>query len=61
MGLPRDKASIHNQIGDVTTPCIDPKTPRLPHENDIAQLGEHILQWNLSQLREDLEPMSDGT
>jgi hypothetical protein len=38
-----------------------PKTSRLPHKNDRAQSGEHILQWDLAQIREDLEPMSAGT
>jgi hypothetical protein len=48
-------------VGDVTTPCTDPKTPQLLHENNRAQSGEHILQWDLAQIREDLEPMSAGT
>jgi hypothetical protein len=61
MDLPRDEAAKHTQVGNMTTPCTDPKTPRLPHENDRAQSGEHILKWDLAQIREDLEPMSAGT
>jgi hypothetical protein len=61
MDLPRNEAARHTQHGDATTSCTNMKNPRLPHENDKAQSGEHILQSDLAQIREDLEPMSAGT
>jgi hypothetical protein len=61
MDLPRDEAATHTQLGDATTLCTSTKTPRLPHENDEAQSGEHILHSDLAQIREDMEPMSAGT
>jgi hypothetical protein len=57
-GLPRDSALWHWHIGDVTTLYPWPKTTQLPHTNNIAQSGEHILQWDLAQICEDLEPMN---
>jgi hypothetical protein len=59
--LPRDKAVRYIRLGDATTLCTSMKTPRLPHKNDKAQSGEHILHSDLAQIREDTEPMSAGT
>jgi hypothetical protein len=61
MDLPRDVAARHSKLGDATTLCTRPKTSRLPHKNDKAYPGEHILQYDLAQIREDLEPMGVGT
>jgi hypothetical protein len=61
MDLPQDEATRHTRLGDATTPCTSMKTPQLPHEKYKAQSGEHILQSDLAQIREDLESMSAGT
>jgi hypothetical protein len=61
MDLPWDAAARHSRLGDTTTLCTRPETSRLPHKNDKAYLGEHILQYYLAQIHEDLEPMGIGT
>jgi hypothetical protein len=61
MDLPQDAAGRHSRLGDVTTLCTRPKTSQLPHKNDKEYLGEHILEYDLAQIREDLEPMGIGT
>jgi hypothetical protein len=60
MDFPQDAAARHSRLGDVTTLCARPKTSRLPHKKDKAYLGEHILEYDLAQIREDLEPMGIG-
>jgi hypothetical protein len=61
MDLPRDEAARHTRLGDATTLCTSTKIPQLPHKNDKAQMGEHILHSDLAQIHEDMEPMSAGT
>jgi hypothetical protein len=61
MDLPRDAAARHTRLGDATTLFTSTKTPWLPHENDKATSGEHILHSDLAQIHEDMEPMSAGT
>jgi hypothetical protein len=61
MDLPRDAAARHSRLGDTTTHCTRPKTSRLPHENDKATSGEHILYSDLAQIREDMQHMNAST
>jgi hypothetical protein len=57
MDLPRDAAARHSRLGNATTHYTRPETTRLPHENNKATSGEHILYGDLSQIREDMHPM----
>jgi hypothetical protein len=61
MVLPRDATARHWQLGDATTHYTRPKTPWLSHKNDKAYPMEHILQYNLAQIREDLKPIGVRT
>jgi hypothetical protein len=61
MVLPRDAAVRHWQLGDTTTHCTRPKTPRLPDINDKAYIREHILHDDLAQIHEDMKPIGVRT